>query len=281
LYYLLRNPIYVGRIAHQGASYPGQHVAILDGELWNQVQAKLTENRQGESRTARSSTSCLLSGLLFDDRGNLMSPSHARKADGRRYRYYVSQAVLQGRADDAGTIRRVSASAIESLVEQNIRTGLPKVKRAEWINLSVGRMREQIEFLVQKITISSDSIELALTEAGRDLIAGDTVQSGLTRIAIAMKPSLGGRQVVPRGGAEAARVDRLERNGETGLHDLARQDECSRPYISSMIKLAYLAPEITRAILDGTQPGHLTLADLMQRDIPIDWTEQRRAFGFL
>ena len=41
----------------------------------------------------------------------------------------------------------------------------------------------------------------------------------------------------------------------------------------SMIKLAYLAAEIARATVGGTQPKHLTLADLMQRDIPIDWTE--------
>ncbi len=74
---------------------------------------------------------------------------------------------------------------------------------------------------------------------------------------------------------------RLERSGDVGLHDLAREDGCSRPYVSSMIRLAYLAPAITQVILDGIQPPHLTLADLMQRDIPVDWTEQRRAFGFL
>ena len=42
----------------------------------------------------------------------------------------------------------------------------------------------------------------------------------------------------------------------------------------------YEVPRI-QAILDGTQPAHLTLAALMQRDIPVDWSEQRRAFGFL
>ena len=48
-----------------------------------------------------------------------------------------------------------------------------------------------------------------------------------------------------------------------------------------MIRLAYLAPGITQSILQGTQPAQLTLADLMQRDIPADWSEQRIAFGFL
>jgi hypothetical protein len=73
---------------------------------------------------------------------------------------------------------------------------------------------------------------------------------------------------------------RLEQEGAS-LDELARQEGCSRPYVSSMIKLAYLAPTITQAILDGTQPTSLTLADLMKRDVPVNWTDQRRAFGFL
>jgi hypothetical protein len=64
------------------------------------------------------------------------------------------------------------------------------------------------------------------------------------------------------------------------LNELAREDNCSRPYVSSLIRLAYLAPGIMRAIVNGTQPAQLTLADLMSRDIPLDWAEQRRSFGF-
>ena len=72
---------------------------------------------------------------------------------------------------------------------------------------------------------------------------------------------------------------RLERDGKS-LDELAREDGCSRPDVSSMIRLAHLAPGITQSILEGTQPAHLTLADLMQRDIPANWSEQLIAFGF-
>jgi site-specific DNA recombinase len=113
-------------------------------------------------------------------------------------------------------------------------------------------------------------------------------------IATVMKAGVGGRQIVSRDGA-SARVDRslvkaiawardlrqrLERDGKS-LDELAHEEGCSRPYVSSMIRLAYLAPAITQSILQGTQPAQLTLADLMQRDIPADWSEQRIAFGFL
>jgi site-specific DNA recombinase len=292
LYYLLRNPIYIGRIAHRGASYAGQHPGIVPQDLWDRAQALLTENRQGSSRTAGSSEPCLLSGLLFDDRGNVMSPSHARKANGRRYRYYVSQAVLQGRQEGAGSIRRVSAEAIESLVERALCESLPKAKRTEWAGLSIERKRERIKHLVERITIHADNIEIGLTEAAYDLFV-DTAPSGSVRIATVMKAGVGGGQIVPRDGA-SARVDRslvkaiawardlrqrLERDGKS-LDELAREDGCSRPYVSSMIRLAYLAPGITQSILQGTQPPQLTLAGLMQRDIPVDWSEQRIAFGF-
>jgi site-specific DNA recombinase len=293
LYYLLRNTIYIGRIAHRGASYAGQHPGIVPQDLWDRVQVLLTENRQGGSRTAASSESCLLSGLLFDDRGNVMSPSHARKANGQRYRYYVSQAVLQGRQEGAGSIRRVSAEAIESLVERALCKSLPKVKQAEWMGFSTEQKRKRIKHIVGRTTIHADNIEIGLTEAGRDLFV-DAAPSGAMRIATVMKAGVGGRQIVPRDGV-SARVDRslvkaiawarnlrqrLERDGKS-LDELAREDGCSRPYVSSLIRLAYLAPGITQSILEGTQPAQLTLADLMQRDIPANWSEQRIAFGFL
>jgi hypothetical protein len=253
----------------------------------------LTENRQGTSRAATSSEPCLLSGYLFDDRGNVMSPSHSRKANGRRYRYYVSQAVLQGRTESAGTVRRVSADAIESLIERALCKSLPKAKQAEWAGFSTEQKGERIKHIVGRITIHADNIEIGLTEAGRDQLA-QAAPSGPMRIATVMKAGVGGRQIVPRN-ITSARVDRslvkaivwardlrqrLERDGKS-LDELAREDGCSRPYVSSMIKLAYLAPGITQSILDGTQPAQLTLADLMQRDIPADWSQQRIAFGFL
>ena len=230
----------------------------------------------------------MLSGLLFDDRGNLMSPSHARKANGRRYRYYVSQAVLQGQQERAGAIRRASAEAIESLVERALCEELPKATQAEWKGFSIDQRRGRIRHLVERITIRADHVEIGLTEAGRGLFA-DSAPSGAVHIAIVMKKGTGGRQIAARD-LVSARIDRslvkaiawarnlrerLERDGQS-LDELAREDGCTRPYVSSMIKLAYLSPGITQAILDGTQPDQLTLADLMQRDIPVDWAQQRR-----
>lgn len=292
LYYLLRNPLYIGRIAHRGATYDGQHPAILPQELWDRVQVMLTQNRQGNHRTASAAARSLLAGHLYDDRGHIMSPSHSRKATGQRYRYYVSQALLQGRPDEAGSVRRVSAEAIESIVVRTLCEALPPPRRKAWLISSAEEKRNSLWQLVDRVVINGDSVAIQVTDAGRETLAG--AGSGSLRIATVLKAGLGGKQIV-FSHAAAARLDRslvkaivwardlrqrLERGGAS-LDELARQEGCSRPYVSSMIKLAYLAPGITQAIVDGTQPASLTLAQLMKRDIPAAWTDQRRAFGFL
>jgi DNA invertase Pin-like site-specific DNA recombinase len=288
LYYLLRNPLYVG---HRGATYEGQHSAIVPQALWDQVQAMLTHNRQGKHRTAKATEPYLLAGYLYDDRGHLMSPSHSRKATGQRYRYYVSQALLQGRPDEAGSVRRVAAEAIESIIDRTICEALPAQQQKVWSKASTEEKRSRLKQLVDRVVISRDSVEIKVTEAGRETLAG--ADSGSLRIVMVLKAGVGGKQIVSQ--AASTRVDRslvkaivwardlrqrLERE-DASLDKLAQQEGCSRPYVSSMIKLAYLAPSITQAILDGAQPASLTLADLMKRDIPVGWTDQRRAFGFL
>ena len=66
--------------------YPGEHKAIVDEELWSAVQARLTDNRTIR-RKARVETGALLGGLIYDDRGNIMSPTYSVRR-GNRYRYY-------------------------------------------------------------------------------------------------------------------------------------------------------------------------------------------------
>src|SRR5271169_4450910 len=116
LYKILSNPIYRGRLTHKGQVHEGLHDPIVDQETWDRVQSLLAEHAQRTAGNCQSSDA-LLAGKLFDDRGNRMSPSHAAKGR-RRWRYYVSQAVLQGRKHQAGTVARVPALEIERRVTE-------------------------------------------------------------------------------------------------------------------------------------------------------------------
>jgi hypothetical protein len=114
LAFLLKNRVYVGEVVHKGNHYAGEHPPILDRLLFEAVQHILTSQAQSRQH-ARVNTHSLLTGKIFDDRGNRMTPSSAKKG-AVRYRYYVSAVLTQGRKREAGSIARVSAPEIEAAV---------------------------------------------------------------------------------------------------------------------------------------------------------------------
>ena len=46
LYTILKNPTYIGKVAHQNELFDGQHQGIMETVLWQEVQAKPHKNRQ-------------------------------------------------------------------------------------------------------------------------------------------------------------------------------------------------------------------------------------------
>jgi len=120
--HLLRNRFYIGEVVYKGEVFPGEQPAILDRDLFDAVQAKLSGQRT-DHRAARAKSESLLIGRIYDDLGSRMSPSHARK-QGIKYRYYVSSPLLHGQAERAGSVRRVPAAEIEALVGRAVREHL-------------------------------------------------------------------------------------------------------------------------------------------------------------
>ena len=120
LYLMLRNRIYLGEIVHKENSYPGLHDAIVEESLWNEVRRKLAANRVDRANGAEAAHPSLLAGLLYDETGERMVPSHANKK-GARYRYYISQGLVKGPRRNAPRGRRVPAGDLESLVEDRLR----------------------------------------------------------------------------------------------------------------------------------------------------------------
>jgi site-specific DNA recombinase len=71
LYLILQNRLYRGEIPHKGNAYPGEHPAIVDKPLWEDVQAVLAANRVERATGARASHPSLLTGMVFDGTGAL------------------------------------------------------------------------------------------------------------------------------------------------------------------------------------------------------------------
>src|SRR4030081_3537593 len=119
LAHFLRNRFYVGEVAFKGEVLPGEQPAILDRDLFDAVQATFNDHRNNQT-VARGKSDALLTGRIYDDRGNRMTPSHARKG-GIKYRYYLSSALLHGQPERAGSVRRVPAAEVEALVASAVR----------------------------------------------------------------------------------------------------------------------------------------------------------------
>jgi DNA invertase Pin-like site-specific DNA recombinase len=127
LYHLLNNRIYLGKTVHRKESYLGQHKPIVPRELWSKVAANLEENNQAHRTGKSHSTPSLLRGKLFDSTGVRFTPTHSAK-DGKRYRYYTSQAAVR-KIGTNPTIARFPAHELERVVMSQIHLLLQKASK--------------------------------------------------------------------------------------------------------------------------------------------------------
>lgn len=115
LYRILTNPVYRGLIDHKGTLHPGQHPAIIDERLWNEVQASLKIGTNGQNTGGYRIDQSMLGKIIYDSNGDRLTPGHASKGS-LRYRYYVSRDLHEGRRHGNGTSFRIPAAHIEKAV---------------------------------------------------------------------------------------------------------------------------------------------------------------------
>jgi len=305
LFHILRNRIYLGEIIHKGQAHPGLHPAIIDSVLFDAVQAKLDANKVRRARRAKKALSPL-TGRLFDADGAPMSPSFSVGQSRAAYRYYVSSPLVRGRppTPSPDAIRRVPAEALEAFVLGRLQAVDPAVvsqselaERVRRVSLRDGSVRIEIAFPADRVR---DRIEreavLAQAPSGDEASFEGPVLHLTAPVRMKFR---GGRTWldVPDGvaGCTAPQVDRSLVAGLRRAHAVlaehaarpqSKPDELIRarcpasPYLVKLLRLAMLAPDIQRAILEGRQRRGLTLQQLLDAEIPASWVEQRTALGF-
>ncbi|HWA91177.1 MAG TPA: recombinase family protein [Rhizomicrobium sp.] len=311
LYCLLKNRAYVGETTHKGKSYPGEHKGIVARELFNAVQEQLASSRRRTPGKASVPQEAPLAGLIFDDRGTAMVPTYSMKPDGRRYCYYASR---QSGERSSRAIARVPATAIEDLLAAALtRLDLATAEQAKSGDLR--SLIQRIELGTDHVSLQLDRAEAfrrwrAGEAAGfkeRDIIAYGRAKLGTDELLTEEKEHLilalpvrarfrGGRaQVLSAPGtgpsarmpdaplikalAKAHRWRAMLEVGEVGsVEALAGKLKQERKHVGAILNLAFLAPDLTKAILNGEQPQGLRLAHLLAADIPLSWAEQRAMF---
>lgn len=306
LAHLLKNRMYIGEVVYRGATHRGEHESILDRELFEAVQAKLAANAVTRQVRLKGSPA-ILTGRIFDDRGNRMSPSHTNKV-GVRYRYYISHAILQQRKADAGSVSRVPAAEIEKLVLDCVlkqyasmgETDAPDViTDRDLIGLYVNSVVVKTHALEVRLLLASDTAErtneLNLADPIAEQLPAQTTIITLPWTApsfVAVKgivhapstrPELKpeSRDALLIAIAKARRWAEDIRLGRTAsFAEIAKREGQGERHIRLLAPLAYVSPRIIAAIVDGSAPADLTVTGLA-RALPHSWAKQEQTIRLL
>lgn len=292
LFHLLKNRVYIGEIVHGEKSWPGLHEPIVDRDSFDAVQALLT--RCTVPRRVRASKSpAPLTGLVRDAAGGLMSPVTAQRG-GRTWRYYVSSRLQRGIPVDLppGGLRRVAAAPLEDLVSTALRELVGKPEAA-W---------DELRDLITSVSVFSERVVLNLTIEARARtvkeIPPPAADGSTTLVIPARLQKRAGRVWLEAGSSGRTERRRIDRTLVAGLRRAHRElagvgisptgrtaswRECnglSDGYARSLAPIAFLAPDIQQAILEGRQPVGVTLQSLRGRALPVSWEDQRALLGF-
>jgi DNA invertase Pin-like site-specific DNA recombinase len=298
LFYLLRNRFYIGEVKYKGEVLPGEQPAILDRQLFDAVQQKLTDQWSHRNH-AKTKSNHLLTGLLYDDAGHRMIPTHATKA-GIRYRYYVSLPHLKGesKTTSVGSVSRIPATDIENIIIKSVNEHLlaqhdqPSSGRAHANYL--GLITEQ----VVRIDVRKDRLIVRFKSAGIEE-GSHSADDQMLSIPWQKPPSRKSRQIlipvgVSRNEVRPTRIERRARlvnaivrgrrwldeivsGSVTDVQQIAARQKCSVRQVSMTISLAFLAPDLVKAAVEGRLPRGIGVERL--REAPAEWSRQFETLG--
>jgi site-specific DNA recombinase len=306
---LLRNRFYIGEVNYKGEVFPGEQPAILDRALFDAVQTTLDRQRTNHAK-ARQQSQSLLMGRIFDERGNRMTPSHAVK-NGMRYRYYISSVLIQGQPDKAAKLNRVPATEIEKLILSALRKHLAG-KPHNQVEAEGSRSlndKELISGYVARVDVKCDHLAVQLSvKSERDSEAQDCRDECVHRdphvLVVTWKktPSKRPREIIlpastsshpdlrPIRAETRAKLitaiakgrhwlDELIAGTVTNVEQIASAENCTVRQANMTISLAFLAPKLVQAAVDGSLPRGVGIANL--RDAPAAWSLQYAKLGLV
>jgi site-specific DNA recombinase len=297
LYYLLSNHFYIGEVKYKNEILPGEQPPIMDRALFEAVRQKSLA--QWSHRTVvRNKSDHLLTGLLFDDAGHRMIPTHATKA-GIRYRYYASTPVLHGAAKtaSAGSISRVPAPDIEDVVLKSMKEH-PAARQDSSTTKAVRLEDRDLIQLIAGIVVHENRLIIRLKSDEADEASDSSDDRSIT-IPWQKPPSKRSRQILlPHNASRSdVRPEQFERRARlvsaiargrrwlndvtsgrvTTVTELCTREKCSVRQVNMTISLAFLAPNLVKAAVEGRLPRGIGVERL--RDPPTEWRQQFEALG--
>jgi site-specific DNA recombinase len=292
LSYFLRNRFFIGEVGYKGEVLPGEQPAIMDKGLFEAAQQKLSAHQSHKNLT-RQKSDHLLKDLLFDDAGHRMIATHATKG-GVRYRYYVSQPGLHGeiRTTKLGSISRVPAPEIEQAIVSTLLKHLTNDK-PEIEEDHIGLDHAALSTLVSRIEVQRDRLVISLNPTAArnapEVLSIPRQKPSSKRVrGILLPHGVSPENVRPERAERRARLVSAIARGRCWLDDiitgsvtdaaqLAKRERCTVRQVNLTLSLAFLAPQLVKAAVEGCLPRGINIERL--RDPHAEWNRQFQEIG--
>ncbi|WP_397585969.1 recombinase family protein [Sphingorhabdus sp.] len=301
LSYLLRNRIYLGEITHKDKSYPGEHDAIIEADLFQQVQDRLAQNHHKFVHRQTRSAACPLHNKIFDAQGKPMRPNFGYGRGKKIYRYYVSDTLLPlGRLKAGSTTPlgdRLSAERTERFLQDRLSSLKP-----DGPDFEIFEAIKRVMFSSNKLTVTLQVAALIEANACEDTLLAKAQQIDPAAkidtddlvLSLDARPVRRGKSVrstdcfldAPEQRKVLAELVRTSHRKLTELNASPLHPEMhehmSTPvneWTRERIAIGLLAPDIQKALLTGKAPLGLDPERLLSRDMPLDWDGQRKFLG--
>jgi len=310
LFHLLKNPVYRGKIVHKGKAYDGEHEAIVDEDLWEQVQMHLAEKAPPRKRPKNDRNDSLLNGIITDPEGRPVVPTYSTKGC-RRYAYYETRKDLarpgnppanrfmQGQLDRHFIEQLSTLLADEHALRQlsgideagKLETMFAAAEQLEQQLSKLGKAKSAIHKLVSSVMLRTDGINVMIDPAAFGIRTENLWAWSIplpTRRPF-REAKLRINPVATYGKAtddlltliaEAMEAQRLVlASPELSLNQLSKREGRCRTHLARLLRISWLSPQIIEVIAAGTAPRNLNRKTLLSTDIPLSWTEQEQLFG--
>ncbi len=291
---ILRNPTYIGKARHKKNVYDGMQEGFIDESLWNQVQTKLADHANRDSSNLVVGR-YLLFKKLYNNNGEMYRCDACIKNTKNkkvRHEYYVSdqRRFKTRKIDEVVTESLKEFIRIGSLLE---REELDELAKINWDKLTFEQRRSLMQYLITKVILDGDEVRI---EIEREKIIhlqkwqGVEIQQGTDELENVYLSS-NGKVINIITGFDKVRVRTVGLNNsllwniakgfqyrewlESGitLMDISRKEGKQDSFITRILNLAYLSPNIVKDIIDGRH-SDLLVSDLNKIALSYSWQEQ-------
>jgi site-specific DNA recombinase len=307
---ILANPTYIGKIRHKEELHEGEHTAIVDADLWHQVQAQLASNSVGRAAKTNQNHEILFKSKVIDPAGRPFTTTYTMRGS-KRYHYYLNKATKAriGIAELNGIIR----NAVCSIDMSSIALDVPGISKAEIAMRHSSAVDAIVTQAVEKVILHEDKITMMLSKASLSKAIEQALPSTSNDMAPSMQMKIydqgaileitlqiafrryAGRKIAysATDGVVSIRKtnhdqslitaivrsykwNKMIENGELKTAvDIAYKEGVERTYAGDVLRLKYLAPQIVTMIMNGTQPRNLNVSQLVRQQLPLDWDAQK------